>query len=204
MDAWRKLAGTAQGGPPWQLLGSGAWRDFFSSLRELVHGRSKIGFQRFNGLLAAFGKLLVAGVGVADGSLEDGYGVFRTGRGVFAHFFHQRDDLAIGFSDLRFSCFAEFSLGARSDGGQVTAVGDGFLGAWLGLGGRQREEFLWVFGRQQLLGGGSRFFQRRLGSGQVQFDDFFNAFEGLAGQRREQGELGFQVGFGGGRKLLRD
>jgi hypothetical protein len=124
-----------------------------SGLRELRHGGVDVVFDGFNGLLGGLAELLVACVGVADRGLDGGDEGLRTGRGVLAHFVDQGDDLAVRFDDLAFSGLREFGAGAGGDSGQLAVVGDGFLGARLGLGSRQLEELLRVLGSQQLTGG---------------------------------------------------
>ena len=86
----------------------------------------------------------------------------------------------------------------------MTAVSQHLFGVRLGVRGGQREKFLRILGGQNLLGGNRRFFQRGLGSVDVQVDQLFNAFKGLVGQRGQQCELGFKIGFGGCRKLFWD
>jgi hypothetical protein len=70
------------------------------------------------------------------------------------------------------------------------------------LRGGQRHQLLRILGGGQLLGGDGGFFQRGLGSRQVQLDDLFHAFEGLGGQSVDQVQLGLQVGLGGGGQLI--
>ena len=64
----------------------------------------------------------------------------------------------------------------------MAAVGGGLLGSRLQQRGLQGQQFLRILHRQRGGGGFGNFAQRGLGDLQVQFDEFFDALEGLVGQ----------------------
>jgi len=55
----------------------------------------------------------------------------------------------------------------------------------------QSHQFLGIFHAQEGLGVGRSLRQGCFGSGQVEFNQFFNAFESFAGQAKQSFEVGF-------------
>jgi uncharacterized repeat protein (TIGR03806 family) len=140
-----------------------------------------------NALLAAATALFITATAVSEPAGAFLRGACRpTGRTASAH---RRP----GFEGL-----AEFGAGARGDVIQVTAVGGGLFSQRLEQAGLQGQQFLGVLDAQDGLGVGGGFVQGGLGGGHVQFDELFDAFEGLVGQA----EQGFDVGFVGGQDLF--
>jgi len=85
----------------------------------------------------------------------------------------------LAFSSFAFEAFGEFSASALSDVIQVTAVSSRLFSQRLNEAGLQSDEFLSIFHGQHSLCVSSRFVQSCAACGEVEFNHFFNAGEGL-------------------------
>ena len=158
----------------------------------------EVSFGNFSRLLNCFLHRFQCVVGGIHGALHHCNSSFGTCGCVFGSAVNQAGKFLLGVSSLAFGSLGELSARSGSDVVQVTAVSSSLFSQRLEQAGLQSQQFLSVFHAQQGLCVASGFRQGSFGSGQVQFNQLFNAFESLVGQAKQ----GFDIGFVGSNNLF--
>lgn len=167
------------------------FRGFFDGIDRLSRCSGEVRLRGFKCFLGLSLSRLYCVLTCSQGTLECSHGGFSTRWGVLRQVFNSIAKSFLSFGGLGFDGFFKFSAAVGQDGFDLLSISCRFVGQRFEQVRLQRNEFLRIFGAQNIFSLAQGISQSRLRRSQVQFDQLFDASKSLA---RQGGEC-FKIGF---------